>query len=345
MRWRNILIAGGMLAIARSIIRQTFTQLADLNGQVVLITGGSRGLGYLLAEEFAKQGCKIAICGRDLVTLDEARQKLVAQGAEVLAVQCDINNQTYVQQLVTEVTLHFGKIDILVNNAAIALIAPVSSLTVADFEDAMGTMYWGTVYASLAVLPQMKARKSGRIVNITSIGGKVSVPHMLTYSSAKFAATGFSEGLRAELLKDGVIVTTVAPGLMRTGSYLRALFKGNHEGEFAWFALGDTLPFISMDAQKAAVQIVEATRRGQSELITTLPAIMAAKINGLFPGQVSNLSALVNRFILPADVTQTDSRVGVRVNEGIDSPVFDTLTSAGKEAADSLNQLVNVHED
>lgn len=247
MRLKNILIAGGVLAIIRTIMRQTFTERA-------------------LAREKATRIYPL----------------------------WSVTNQSYVQQMVTEVTLYFGRIDIVVNNAAVALISPVSSLTIADFEAAMATMYWGTVYTSLAVLLQMKARKSGRIVNITSIGGKVSVPHMLTYSSAKFAATGFSEGLRAELLKDGIIVTTVAPGLIRTGSYLRALFKGKQEGEFAWFALGDTLPFISMDAQKAAVQIVEATRRGQSELITTLPTIVAAKVNGLFPGQVSNLSALFN---------------------------------------------------
>ena len=117
-----------------------------------------------------------------------------------------------------------------------------SSATVADFEDAMGTMFWGMVYTTLAALPQMTERGAGRIVNITSIGGKVAVPHLLPYCCAKFAAVGFSEGIRAELAKDHIKVTTVVPGLLRTGSHANAVFKGDHHKEYGWFSLAATRP-------------------------------------------------------------------------------------------------------
>src|SRR5690606_30541041 len=150
------------------------------------------------------------------------------------------------------------------NNAGVIQAGPVENLDLDDFREAMDVMYWGVVYPSLAVLPQMRARRSGRIVNVTSIGGKVSVPHLLPYSGAKFAAVGFSEGLAAEAARDGSTVTPTVPGLRPTGSHLHASAKGQHEAEYGWCSLGASLPLISMDAERAAHQIVQATRRGES---------------------------------------------------------------------------------
>ena len=130
----------------------------------------------------------------------------------------------------------------------------------------MDVMFWGTVYPTLAVLPQMIRRRQGRIANITSTGGKVSVPHLLPYCCAKFAAVGFSEGLRAELRRHGIKVTTVVPGLMRTGSHLNAQFKGKHDQEFAWFALALGVPVLSMSVDRAAAKIISACKRAQPSL-------------------------------------------------------------------------------
>src|SRR5581483_5724484 len=152
-------------------------------------------------------------------------------------------------------------VDILVNNASIIQVAPVEALGPREFQHAMAVNFWGVVHPTLAGLPRMRARRRGRIVTITSIGGKVSVPHLLPYGAAKFAAVGFSEGLRAELARDGISVTTIVPGLMRTGSILNAVFKGPHRAEFAAFSVLGSLPLVSMDAERAARQIVAATRR------------------------------------------------------------------------------------
>jgi NAD(P)-dependent dehydrogenase (short-subunit alcohol dehydrogenase family) len=333
------LLAAGLAAalLARPAIRRL--RQADLSGKVALITGGSRGLGLLLARELARQGCRIAICARDQRELDQARRELERRGAEVFTAVCDIADRSQLDRMVDDVTQHYGRIDVLVNNAGIIQVGPLDSMTDEDFRMAMDIMFWGVVYPTLAVLPQMRERRSGWIVNITSIGGKVSVPHLLPYGCAKFAAVGFSEGLRAELAGQGISVTTIAPGLMRTGSYLNALFKGRHEREFTWFSLGAALPGISMDAERAARQIVEAARRGDSERILTLPANLLARFHGLFPGLTADILGLVNRLILPGPAdTETGLARGEEVSSRLHSNLLGSLTALGRRAAERFNE-------
>src|SRR5205085_5737710 len=137
-------------------------------------------------------------------------------------------------------------------NAGIIGVGPIQTMTLADFEEAMKINFWSAVYTIEAVLRDMIRRGSGRIVNITSIGGKISVPHLLPYCASKFALVGLSEGLHAELTQQGIVVTTVCPGMMRTGSPRNAEFKGRHRAEYAWFSIGGSLPLISIDSHVAA---------------------------------------------------------------------------------------------
>src|SRR6185369_6660508 len=130
-----------------------------------------------------------------------------------------------VAAMVSQVNERLGGIDVLVNNAGIISVGPIESQTIEDFREAMDVMFWGHVNTILAVLPQMQRRRSGWIGNVSSIGGKISVPHLVPYSCAKFASVGLSEGLTAELAKDGINVTTIVPGLMRTGAHINAYFK------------------------------------------------------------------------------------------------------------------------
>src|SRR5690348_592603 len=186
----------------------------DLIGRVVLISGGSRGLGLALARGFARAGCSLILCARDESELRAAEEDLCRLGADVLTVPCDVAERAQVKRLVELSLRRFGRIDVLVNNAGVIQVGPIHTMTMEDFETAMGTMFWGTVNTTLAVLRQMQELGEGRIVNITSVGGKVSVPHLIPYSCAKFAAVAFSEGLRAELQGTGIKVVTIAPGLM-----------------------------------------------------------------------------------------------------------------------------------
>ena len=212
-------------------------------------------------------------------------------------------------------------------------------MTARDFGEAMNTIFWGTLHPTFAVLPQMRERKAGRIVNITSVGGKVSVPHLLPYASAKFAATGFSEGLRAEVARDGITVTTIAPGELRTGSHVNATFKGDTDREFAWFSISDNLPFISMDAEEAAKVIVDATKRGDAERVLTLPAAVASFAHGIAPGLTTDVLALVNRYGLPAP----NGTKGMEAEQGTEiepreGPVVQRLLGFGKSASRRFNE-------
>src|SRR5205823_4560715 len=139
--------------------------------RVVLITGGSRGLGLAMAQEFAREGASIAICARDGAELERAKGEIERAGGEVLTVRCDVSDRGQVETMVARVSSHFGRIDVLVNNAGVIVVGPVENQTVEDFRQCMDVMYWGTVYPTLAVMPQMRSRRFGRIVNITSIGG------------------------------------------------------------------------------------------------------------------------------------------------------------------------------
>ena len=298
-RQNLVLSAAGMALGAMAAAAFTGRRRYDLTGKVVLITGGSRGLGLALASEFARKGARIAICARDEAELERAAESLREAGAEVVTAVCDVSNRDSVRRMVEAVNSQLGTIDVLVNNAGEILVSPVDNLEIADFERAMAIMFWGVVYTTWEVLPQMKRAGEGRIAAITSIGGKVSVPHLLPYSCAKFAAVGFCEGLRPELSKHGIYVTTIAPGLMRTGSHVHAKFKGKQRRESAWFRFAATSHLTSMSMERAAQQVVQAVERGESQKILTTQASVMARINGAFPGLVPDVMRIVNR-VLPS---------------------------------------------
>jgi short-subunit dehydrogenase len=287
-----------------------------------------------MAREFAAHGCRVVICARDREELARADQELRRAGATVLEVHCDVTDREQVEAMVRQATEHFGAIDVLINNAGVITVGPVHTQTLEDYEEAMRTMFWGVVYPTLAVLPQMLARGAGRIANIASIGGKIAVPHLLPYDCAKFAAVGFSEGLRAELGRYGIKVTTVCPGLMRTGSYVNAQFKGNNRAEYSWFSLGSTLPLVSISAERAARKIVRAVKQGRSEIIITPQARLLATAHGVAPGLVSDALSLVNR-LLPSPTQDHGRHLGKESRTAIsESP----LTLLGRRAADKFNQ-------
>jgi NAD(P)-dependent dehydrogenase (short-subunit alcohol dehydrogenase family) len=317
-------------------VRAQSVRVSRLRGKVALVTGGSRGLGLVLARHLADEGARIAICARDEQELADARRDLQTRGADVFAISCDLRNRDEVQAMVARVEAHFGAIDILINTAGIISVGPLEEMTIEDFYNAMDSNFWSGVYTSLSVLPGMRRRHSGRIVNITSIGGKIAVPHLLPYSASKFAFVGFSRGLRSEVMKDGIVVTTVVPGLMRTGSPRNAEFKGKNKLEYAWFSISDSLPIASMDADRAARQIIDAMKSGEVEITLTAPARIAAATDALFPEFTGRLLAAANR-VLPGP-----GGIGQRVAKGKDSTsaVSPSLLTAMSERAATRNNEV-----
>jgi len=307
---QRLLAAGAVAWLGWKLLQKS--REASLDGSVVVITGGSRGLGLLLAREFGRHGCRVAVCARDEAELDAARADFARRGIDALTFRCDVSDRADVEIFIDRVIERFGGIDILVNNAGIIQVGPLNTMRIEDFERAMAINFWGAVYATYAVLPYMRRRGRGRIVNITSIGGKVAIPHLLPYDCAKFALVAFSEGAATELAADGIAVTTIVPGLMRTGSASNALFKGSQQREFDWFSLGSATPLTAISAERAARRIVAATRRGEAVVTLSWQANLLRTFHGALPSASVRILSGVNRLLPQADPEKTAEARGVQ---------------------------------
>ncbi|HEV3098311.1 MAG TPA: SDR family oxidoreductase [Candidatus Udaeobacter sp.] len=297
MKPRVLLLAGALLLGAWQAIRMIRTSRYCLRDKVAVITGGSRGLGLVLARHVCAQGGSVALIARDPDELARAKADLAPRGGAVLTIECDLLDARQIQSAVQQIIDRFDSIDILINNAGAIEVGPLENMTREDFERAMRLHFWAPFELIAQIVPEMRVWGGGRIVNISSIGGKVAVPHLAPYSVSKFALTGFSDAIRAELARDNIHVTTVAPGMMRTGSHVNAKFKGKHDMEFAWFAASAGAPMISMNADRAARKIIAACRRGQPSLTLTFAARGTILGNALFPNLTGYVMRLVNRFL------------------------------------------------
>jgi short-subunit dehydrogenase len=291
--------AGAGIVIAATAVYKEITKF-NLSGKVVLVTGGSRGLGLELARQLTMKGARIAICARSEDQLEKANAELSGMGADVISLPVNLTSRAEVKVLINNVVKHFGGIDVLINNAGTIQVGPYNAMSFKDYEEAMDTNFWGPLYTMHNVLPHFFRQGEGRIVNITSIGGKIAVPHLLPYSASKFALVGLSEGMHAELKQHNIHVTTVVPNLMRTGSPRNVTVKGDHEKEYAWFKHADSNPLMSQKVEVAARRIIRALEYGESEAVLNFTAKLATLVHGVAPKWVSALLSLTNRF-LPGD--------------------------------------------
>ncbi|UYL07258.1 SDR family oxidoreductase [Bdellovibrio sp. SKB1291214] len=321
--------------ITYSLIRDQL-RYRSLKNSVVVISGGSRGLGLLLGKEFAQQGASVALLARDTEELARAKKiiELAVPTAEVLVLECDCTKPHQVDQAIGDIMKTFGQIDVVVNNAGIISTAPFENASKKDFEDSLDIHFWAPFYVNRACLPHLKA--GARIVNISSIGGMVPVPHHAAYCTGKYALRGYSQSLRLALMKQGIYVTTVCPGLMRTGSARNAKVKGQFKKEHAWFSLMASAPLITINAEKAARRIVSATKTGQAEISVTLMSRVAAIFNTHFPGIYADIGSVAN-LLLPNPTEDSRTTLDGKNAESFISPSF--LTTLGDEAAEKNNEI------
>lgn len=274
----------------------------------VVISGGSRGLGLLIGKEFAREGASIALLARDEAELRRAQNiiQLDSPQAFVKYYVCDSTKSDQVKKTITEIARMFGHIDVIVNNAGIISSMPISNATGKEYEESLATHFWAPYNVIQNCRPYLE--KGARIVNISSIGGKIPIPHLAPYCTGKYALVGYSETLRAEYIDDGIYVTTVCPGLMRTGSVDHATFKGQVKKEYAWFSIIDSLPILTTDAEKAARKIVQAARIGQAELRIGFSTKLATIIQAHFPELFSDAISLAN-YLLPGATDDSEKKV------------------------------------
>src|SRR5512138_1397670 len=324
-------LAVGAWALARQLRR------VDLAGKVAVVTGGSRGLGFVLARELGNRGMRVVIVARDEADLERGRETLAAEGLDVIALPCDVSDEEGIAGLVADVEENVGPIDLLVNNAGIVQVGPAETMSLDDYRHAMDVLFWGALYASDAVLPRMRERRRGAIVNVTSIGAAVGVPHLAPYDAAKFALRGWSEALGAEEARNGVSVVTIVPGLMRTGSFGHALVKGQRYAEASVFSLAASLPLLTVSAEHAARRIVRAIENGERVVVIGAPAKLLRLGHALLPGGVVRVLGLVNRLLPAPDPDAKDQMA-------LPSEIFrrgiarSMLTALGDRAARRYNE-------
>ena len=328
------LAAGGYL-VAKRIAPPAYS-FAD---RVVIVTGGSRGLGLELSRRLAASGAHIAICAREPEELAAAADELseIASG-DVFAGPCDVTDRDEVGAFVREVLRRYGRVDVLINNAGVIDAGPVEMMTEADYDRSIATHLYAPIYFVDAVLPAMKRQRGGRIANIASIGGRISVPHLVPYTASKFALVGWSEGLGVELAKDRVRVTTICPGLMRTGSPFNAGFKGQHRKEFGWFVGLGSMPVLSISSGAAADRILDAIARGKREYI--FPVLWKAAVTGhdLFRNTSLFIAENMNRLYPRPGGIETGRRLGWESESAFTrSPI----TALNRAAAARNNETLN----
>jgi NAD(P)-dependent dehydrogenase (short-subunit alcohol dehydrogenase family) len=296
---RNSLYAAGALLTGAAMVSKALRKrrAMDLNGRVALITGGSRGLGLLIARRLVNLGAKVVLVARNEPELERAKEDLDAHHATTAILVADVGDPAAAERVVDDAVARFGRLDLLFNNAGVMTVGPHDHMSVTDYQEAMATHFWGPLHTMRAALPHMRRLGGGRIVNVSSIGGMVGVPHLAPYCASKFALTGLSSAMRAELAPEHIYVTTVNPGLMRTGSPFNAWFKGRHRDEFTWFAISGSVPVLTIDGRRAAAQIVDAAIHGDAELVITWPARLAIAANGVVPNTVARVMGLANRLL------------------------------------------------
>lgn len=310
--------------------------------KLALVAGASRGLGLLLAHELGEAGYRLVICARDANELETARQQLASRGYEAFTHVCDVADNDAVTSMVEYIETEYGPIDVLITVAGIIQVGPLASLERSHFEQAVDIMLWGPVNLALAVAEPMRRRGQGHIATVTSIGGMVSVPHLLPYGTAKFGAVGFSQGLRAEMSGTGVSVTTIVPGLMRTGSHLRAKFTGNQAAEYSWFSVGASSPLVSIGAERAARQIVRGVLAGRATVVLTPLAKLAIRLHGLAPGTTANLLGLAGRLLPAAPGEPRETVEGHQARARLrprTARIMDAITVLGRRAALRFNEM------
>jgi len=248
-----------------------------MKDKVVIITGGSSGIGKALAEEFGMNGSKILITGRNIIDLNEAVERLRKKGIAVTGFQADVSREEDNRAMAAEAIRTYGRIDILINNAGITMRALFEEVELAVVKKVMDINFYGVLYATKFCLPEIIKNK-GSVIGISSIAGYRGLPGRTGYSASKFALNGFLEVLRTEMIKKEVHVLTACPGFTSSDIRKRSLTKdGSTQGD------SPRDENEMMTAAECAARIYRATVNRKKIIIMTAQGKLAVFLNKWFP--------------------------------------------------------------
>ena len=252
----------------------------------VLITGASQGIGKATALLFARQGYDLVLAARQPERLEAIASEVRALGRNALAVPTDVRDPEQVNTLVEKTLEYYGTLDVLINNAGIYLLGSVEGFSLSDWHQAMDTNFWGYVHTLHALLPHFLERGKGTIVNVSSIGGKVPIPYQVPYTASKYAVTGLTQSLHAELEPKGIKVCGVYPNFISTDLMERAIFRGKDEEDAQaredLVRKGLSVPIIEKP-DDVAQAIWDAVKHQKSDVMVGSANVSNASYK-LFPG-------------------------------------------------------------
>lgn len=267
--------------------------MKNLNGRVAAITGAGSGIGRALALQLANEGCNVAISDISEAGLKETIELLSAQGANFIADPLDVADREAVYAWADKVQGHFGQVNLVFNNAGVALGATAEDATYEDMEWLMNINFWGVVYGTKAFLPMLKQAGEGHIVNISSVFGLIGVPTQSAYNAAKFAVRGYTESLRQELEIEGgaVSCSCVHPGGIKTNIAKSARMGDVSKitGSSAEKATRDFEKGFRTTPEDAAAVIIKGVKNNQRRILIGSDAHAIDTVQRLLPTSYQRL--------------------------------------------------------
>lgn len=261
----------------------------------VVITGASQGIGKATALLFAQHGYNLVLAARQSDRLKEFADDLQRSGRSALALPTDVRNYDQVNTLIETALDHYGTIDVLVNNAGIYISGPVGNFSLEDWHQAIDTNLWGYIHTVHALLPHLLERSCGTIVNVGSIGGKTAVPYLVPYTTSKFAVTGFTEALAAELEPKGIQVCGIYPNVIKSDFMERAIFRGvnEHDAQARREQLNQILQVPVVEKPEDVAQAVWTAVKDKRSKVLVGSANLSNATYKAFPGVMQQLARKV----------------------------------------------------
>lgn len=280
-----LLASAGAVLLYRLLLR--LRPGAALQDAVVVITGASSGLGKECARAFHAAGARLVLCGRDATRLQQVVQELTATSASAKQKQThtpstvtfDLADRHTVDRAAEEILKCYGHVDVLINNAGISFRGNILDTSVSVQRDVMETNYFGPIALTQALLPSMVGRRSGHIVAISSVQGKIAIPYRSAYAASKHATQAYFDCLRAEVERDGIGVSVISPGYIRTNLSLNAV-----TGDGSKYGVMDKNTATGWDPADVAQAILKAVRHRSKDVVlaAALPTV-AVYLRTLWP--------------------------------------------------------------
>lgn len=277
--------------------------MKNLNNKVVVITGAGSGIGRALAVNLAGKGARLALSDVSETGLGETVELAVKAGSpDVHTARLDVADKAAFAAYANEVAAHFGQVNVVINNAGVALAGDAVDLSYEDMEWIVGINFWGVVYGTKEFLPHLIASGDGHVVNLSSLFGLLAMPGQSAYNATKFAVRGFTEAVREEMLIAGhkVGVTSVHPGGIKT-AIARSARVSDKEDQAATAKLFDE-KLAKMTPERAAEIIVKGIQKNQARVLVGLDAHALHNFQKFTGSRYEDIVALVSKKVLPAKV-------------------------------------------